>query len=423
MAHQSHHPLGGLQLETEAGLGLGLIREVREERSRVLHGTDPTFGRPRGVEYRAIDFEWREVIEIERLVAQSAKLVLDVRLVVLQDGTTLELLQLPDRVAVLANLEIPNRRSPRVVLIAPRLVPPTLEVPQCALSPSFPGAIGPANSAATSMATGSTRPGVPSTSILFAPSWAQVIAPTFSPFTTTCASPGCARYVYGPFVNGLMPSREGNAASFGCLSISPDPPTQVDAGPVGRRRDAAEEVHDLGYQGSKRRQPSFAASLDTVKVEQNLLAVRREASWVVSRSVLKQGRRHDASGRRDDANEREYTASSVYSDHCADQRVVRRQDACWQQLSSRASKLCKLRLSDHHQRLQRQPQVCSTLREDNGHDNLLSTVGGDPLDAVGVGALLPSIGELHRKVRSPDRRHARPIRGAALSCRPMTLST
>jgi hypothetical protein len=64
------------------------------------------------------------------LISQTAEFVVRVGFIVLENLTTIVLLKLPDGVPVVADLEIPGRRPPRVVRITARLVPPTLEVSQ-----------------------------------------------------------------------------------------------------------------------------------------------------------------------------------------------------------------------------------------------------------------------------------------------------
>lgn len=87
-------------------------------------------GRPCVFECRPIDLERREIFKVERLITELAKLVVQVGLIVLENLTTVVLLELSNRVAVVADFEVPRRESPRVVLIAAQLVPPTFEVPQ-----------------------------------------------------------------------------------------------------------------------------------------------------------------------------------------------------------------------------------------------------------------------------------------------------
>src|SRR5690349_10165177 len=84
-------------------------------------------GRPCVFECRPIDLERREIFKVECQKTELAKLVVQVGLVVLENRTTVVLLKLSNRVAVVTDFEVPRRQSPRVVLIPARLVPPTFE--------------------------------------------------------------------------------------------------------------------------------------------------------------------------------------------------------------------------------------------------------------------------------------------------------
>jgi hypothetical protein len=71
-----------------------------------------------------------EVLKVEQLMTELTELVVQMALVILENRATVVLLKLSNQVAVVASFEVPRRWSPRVVVIAARLVPPTLEVPQ-----------------------------------------------------------------------------------------------------------------------------------------------------------------------------------------------------------------------------------------------------------------------------------------------------
>src|SRR5207245_2819830 len=85
-------------------------------------------GAPRCFELVCCDLEGRELIEIQRRLAERSKFVVQVMLVVSEHAPVVIDLHLSHRVSVGAGLEVPDGLAPVVVLVALALIPATAVV-------------------------------------------------------------------------------------------------------------------------------------------------------------------------------------------------------------------------------------------------------------------------------------------------------
>src|SRR5262245_20814136 len=84
---------------------------------------------PRPLELLPRNLEPGEFVEVQRLVAQHSEFVGEPALIMPNRRTVIVHLDLAQHHAGLVRLEVPPRKTPRVVRVAPRLVPVAFEIP------------------------------------------------------------------------------------------------------------------------------------------------------------------------------------------------------------------------------------------------------------------------------------------------------